>query len=218
MVTVRIRLLVSALAAILIVLVLGPGASPAGAHATLTGTTPAADELLDAPPDTVELRFDEPVETVEDAVRVFGPGGERVDGGTVEVADGGATLRAAVDGGADGTYTVAWRVTSEDSHTSSGSFVYHVGTRTGAVDVDDDGGDITTAWVGGAGRWLGFAGALAAIGAASVALLLGPRRRPAALAGDAGAIGSPRTPAGTATGAGDAAPADGRQAPDAGAH
>jgi copper transport protein len=187
MVAVRMRLLVSALAAILLVLVLGPGASPAGAHATLTGTTPAADELLDAPPDTVELRFDEPVETVEGAVRVFGPDGERVDAGTVETADGGATLRAAVDGDAEGTYTVAWRVTSEDSHALSGSFVYHVGTRTGAVDVDGDGGDTTTAWVGGAGRWLGFAGALAAIGAAAVALLLAPRSRRPVLT-DAGAI------------------------------
>jgi copper transport protein len=187
MVAVRMRLLVSALAAILLVLVLGPGASPAGAHATLTGTTPAADELLDAPPGTVELRFDEPVETVEGAVRVFGPDGERVDAGTVETADGGATLRAAVDGDAEGTYTVAWRVTSEDSHALSGSFVYHVGTRTGAVDVDGDGGDTTTAWVGGAGRWLGFAGALAAIGAAAVALLLAPRSRRPVLT-DAGAI------------------------------
>ena len=188
MVAVRIRLLVSALVAILLVLVLGPGASPVGAHATLTGTTPAADELLDAPPDTVELRFDEPVETVEGAVRVFGPDGEPVDAGTVETADGGATLRAAVDGDAEGTYTVAWRVTSEDSHTLSASFVYHVGTRTGAVDVGGDGGDTTTAWVGGAARWLGFAGALAAIGAAALALLLAPRRRPAPLVGDSGAI------------------------------
>jgi copper transport protein len=216
MVTVRIRLLVYALAAILLVLVLGPGASPAGAHATLTGTTPAADELLDAPPDAVELRFDEPVETVEDAVRVFGPGGERVDAGTVEVVDGGATLRAGVDGEAEGTYTVAWRVTSEDSHTLSGSFVYNVGTRTGAVDVDGDGGDTTTAWVGGAGRWLGFAGALAAIGAASVALLLVPRPRPSvALHGDAGSIGTPRTPAGTGSDAGAGAPDGGAPGPDA---
>jgi len=187
MVTVRTRLLVSVLAAILLVLVLGPGASPAGAHATLTGTSPAAEEVVDAAPDTVELRFDEPVETVEGAVRVFGPDGERVDAGTVETADGGATLRAAVDGDAEGTYTVAWRVTSQDSHTLSGSFVYHVGTRTGAVDVGGDGGDVTTAWVGGAGRWLGFAGALAAIGAAAVALLLAPRSRRPILT-DAGAI------------------------------
>ena len=91
-------------------------------------------------------------------MRVFGPGGRRVDTGAVDTADGGATLRAGVEGDDEGTYTVAWRVTSEDSHTLSGSFVYHVGTRTGAADVSGDGGDTTTALVGGAGRWLGFAG------------------------------------------------------------
>ncbi len=152
------------------------GASPAGAHATLIGTAPAADGEIDAVPEVVELRFDEPVETTEGAVEVFGPDGDRVDLGTVETADGGATLRAPVDAGvtAQGTYTVAWRVTSEDSHTLSGSFVFHNGTRTGAVAVDDDGGT-TTSVAGGIGRWLGFAGTLTAVGAATVALLR-PRR------------------------------------------
>jgi copper transport protein len=144
-------------------------AAPASAHATLIGTAPAADGVIDAPPEAVELRFDEPVEVVEDAVQVFGPDGGRVDRGQVEAVDGGATLRAPVDQGPQGTYTVAWRVTSEDSHTLSGSFVYHLGIETGAVTVDD-GSDPTTAWVGGLGRWLGFAGTLAAVGAAVLTL------------------------------------------------
>lgn len=151
------------------------GAAPAGAHATLIATTPGADALLEAAPDQVELRFDEPVEARDDAVRVFGPDGERVDRPQVEVADGGATLRAALEGGrgdAEGTYTVAWRVTSEDSHTLSGSFVFHVGTRTGAVDLDD-GDDGSTELAGGIGRWLGFAGTFVAVGAAVLALIAG---------------------------------------------
>ena len=167
----------AAAAALAAALVLVTGADPAGAHATLIGTAPAADELLESPPEAVELRFDEPVETVEGAVRVFGPDGERVDTGAIEAAVGGATLRAPVDGNARGTYTVSWRVTSEDSHTLTGSFVYHLGTRTGAADVDE-GQSTTTAVVGGAGRWLGFAGALTAVGAAVVAMLA--RRRPRA--------------------------------------
>jgi copper transport protein len=145
------------------------GAAPASAHATLIGTAPAADGVIDAPPEAVELRFDEQVEVVEDAVQVFGPDGDRVDRGQVEAIDGGATLRAPVDQGPQGTYTVAWRVTSEDGHTLSGSFVYHLGIETGAVAVDD-GSDPTTAWVGGFGRWLGFAGTLAAVGAAVLTL------------------------------------------------
>lgn len=158
-------------AAVLAVLLLG-GAAPAGAHATLIGTVPAADGVVDAVPDAVELRFDEPVEVVDDAVQVFGPDGARVDQGVVERQDGGSTLVAPIDAVEQGTYTVAWRVTSEDSHTLSGSFVFHDGTRTGAVAVDD-GGSTATDLIGGVGRWLGLAGTMTVIGAVAVALLLG---------------------------------------------
>jgi copper transport protein len=157
--------------------VLVAGAAPAAAHATLIGTAPAADGVVDAVPDRVELRFDEPVETVEGAIQVFGPDGDRVDAGSLETAGGGATLRAPIAADAQGTYTVAWRVTSEDSHTLSGSFVFHNGTRTGAVDLADEGGDTATDLAGGTGRWLGYAGTFVAVGAATVALLR-PRGTP----------------------------------------
>ncbi|MGH9234863.1 MAG: copper resistance CopC family protein, partial [Acidimicrobiales bacterium] len=171
----------AAVAVLALVLALLVGSAPsAGAHATLVGTVPAADGVVDAVPDVVELRFDEPVETTAGAVQVFGPGGDRVDLGSLEATDGGATLRAPVEGDEQGTYTVAWRVTSEDSHTLTGSFVFHNGTRTGAVDVGERGDDTATDVAGGIGRWLGYAGTLAAVGAAVLALLLpgrGPRGR-----------------------------------------
>jgi copper transport protein len=179
-------------------LLAGP-ASPAGAHATLVGTVPAADAVVDAVPSAVELQFDEPVEALDDAVRVFGPGGERADVGTVETADGGATLRAPLDADATGTYTVAWRVTSEDSHTLTGSFVFHNGTQTGAVEVSDSGGGPDNGIVGGIGRWLGLAGTIAAVGAAALALLRsgGPRTDPATPA-----LGDGFDPTAPASGAG----------------
>jgi copper transport protein len=182
---------------------LAGGAAPAGAHATLIGTVPAADGVVDAVPAAVELRFDEPVELVDDAVQVFGPDGGRVDQGTVETRDGGATLVAPLGGDTQGTYTVAWRVTSEDSHTLSGSFVFHNGTRTGAVDVDD-GNSTATDIFGGIGRWLGTAGTMAAIGAAAVALLL-PRPAP----GDGTTRGAAANPAASGDPSGPAAPPDG---------
>jgi copper transport protein len=147
-------------------------ADRAVAHATLVGTVPAADEVIEAVPELVELRFDEPVEVVDDAVRVFGPDGDRVDLADVETNDGGATLRAPIEGATEGTYTVAWRVTSEDSHALSGSFVFHVGSRTGAADIGDE-DDATTEVAGGVGRWLGFAGTFVAVGAAALALAAG---------------------------------------------
>ena len=157
---------------------------PAGAHATLIGTVPAADGKVDAVPAAVELRFDEPVETVEDAVQVFGPDGDRVDLGTVEADDGGATLRAPIEADGQGTYTVAWRVTSEDSHTLSGSFVFHNGTRTGAVDVGDEGGSTATSWLGAS-----------AAGSASPAPSGGRRRRARAAPPPPGARGHRGRPA-----------------------
>jgi copper transport protein len=170
------------------------GADPAVAHATLVGTVPAADEVIDAVPELVELRFDEAVEVVDDAVRVFGPDGNRVDLADVEVDDGGAMLRAPIEADTEGTYTVAWRVTSEDSHALSGSFVFHVGARTGAANIGEE-DDATTEVAGGVGRWLGFAGTFVAVGAAALALAAGPgaqgdervrrRVRPLALGGAA---------------------------------
>jgi copper transport protein len=162
-------LVAAALAAL--ALLAGP-ASPAGAHATLQSTSPSTDSLIDAAPEAVELTFDEPVEALAGAVEAYGPDGERVDSGAVEMADGGLTVRAPIDAEAQGTYTVAWRVTSEDSHTLDGSFVFHLGRETGAVALDDSGSSTALDVVGGVGRWLGFAGTLSAAGAALLALLV----------------------------------------------
>ena len=101
------------------------------AHASLIGTTPTRGAVLDRSPAQVVLRFDESVSTVAGSVRVFDGDVRRVDSGDVskpssdEVAVG---LPAAL---ADGTYTVAWRVLSADSHPIRGAFVFSVGEPTG---------------------------------------------------------------------------------------
>ena len=150
-------------------------ATPAGAHARLIGTNPAGDQVIDAAPELVELTFDEPVDPSAGGIEVYGPEGDRVDVADTATDSGGEVVRVGIGAEAEarGTYTVAWRVTSEDSHTLQGSFVFHVGTVTGAVDVDQ-GGSTFLDVVGGVGRWLGFAGALAAAGAALLAVLAGP--------------------------------------------
>jgi copper transport protein len=154
------------------VAVLGPLAAPAAAHATLIDTAPVADELLDAGPSEVVLTFDEPVEVVTGGIRVIDPDGDRADRGTVDRRDGGAVLALPVDATGRGTYTVAWRVISEDGHNLAGTFVFHVGARTGAADLADQTSTAVDV-AGGIGRWLAFAGALAAGGAVFVALLAG---------------------------------------------
>jgi copper transport protein len=161
-----------AIAALAIVAIVGPLAGRASAHATLIDTTPVADELLDGAPEQVVLTFDEPVEVVTGGIRVIDPDGDRADRGTVDRRAGGAVLAVPVDAEPRGTYTVAWRVISEDGHNLAGTFVFHVGARTGAAVLDDGSSTVVDA-AGGFGRWLAFAGMLAAGGAVFVTLLAG---------------------------------------------
>jgi copper transport protein len=176
-------------------LVVGLGAGPASAHATLLSTSPADDELLEEAPDQVELTFDEAVEVAEDGVEVIGPSGDRVDDGEIELAEDDTVLRVALTGDERGTYTVAWRILSEDSHNISGSFIFHVGERTGAAELDD-GDDTLADLAGGVGRFAGFAGAMAIVGAVFVTLVCcgdeaveRRTRRLAIAAGVAGVVG-----------------------------
>src|SRR3546814_20563772 len=69
-----------------------------------------------------------------------------------------------------GTYTVAWRVLSEDSHNLSGSFVFHVGERSGAVAVDDSDNPLVDA-AGTIGRLLALSGAALLFGSGVVTML-----------------------------------------------
>lgn len=143
-------------------------APDAGAHATLQESQPANGEILETGAKEVFLRFDEPVAVFGTGIRVFGPSGERVDRGRADV-DGGE-LRVPIDGSTRGTYTVSWRVLSEDSHNLSGSFLFHVGVQTGAVSVADTSLAVPNA-VGGVGRLLAFAGTSLVVGALAVSAL-----------------------------------------------
>jgi copper transport protein len=110
------------------------------------------------------------VRAVAGGIEVYGPDGERVDRGDTETSEGGKVVAAPVEGDARGTYTVAWRVVSEDGHNLAGSFVYHVGEETGAADISTGDAPQVGA-LGWLGRWLGFAGSLVAVGTALVATL-----------------------------------------------
>ena len=110
--------------AILLVLATGPSAL---AHAVLQETQPGNDTVVEQAPPQVTLRFNEAIETALGAVRVFDANGDRVDTGNVVRPDSrsmGVGLRPDL---ADGTYTVAWRVVSADSHPIFGASVFHVG-------------------------------------------------------------------------------------------
>lgn len=155
--------------AVALLVLLAP--SPAGAHASLTATSPADGAALDTAPTEVRLSFSENVTATVGAIRVLDRDGERVDRGSVEVD--GSDLVAPLEELSDGSYVVAWRVVSADSHPIHGSFTFVVGD--GDTHLDDDlvasliGDDGDGPWraTGVATRAFGYGGSLLAVGLAA---------------------------------------------------
>ncbi len=113
-------------------------ARPASAHANLDSESPPNESVVDAAPAEVTLRFDEKVSLdLGGGIKVFAPNGERVDRSPSVLRDKSRTVAVGIDDRGRGTYTVTWRVVSDDSHVIVGSSVFHVGEATGAVAIDE---------------------------------------------------------------------------------
>jgi copper transport protein len=129
----RLWRLLAGAAVVLLVLVGTEGI--ASAHAQLESTSPNQSSVLLASPHQIVLHFGEPVEIDFGSLRVIGPGGRRVDSGGTHHPDGDSHA-VAISLPSDlprGTYVVAWRVISADSHPVHGAFVFSVGTASGAA-------------------------------------------------------------------------------------
>jgi putative copper export protein/methionine-rich copper-binding protein CopC len=117
------------LATVLVGLWLVAAGPPAGAHALLRESDPAAGSSLDRAPRRVVLTFTERPERGLSSISVLDTGGQRVERGESAPVEG-APLQLAVGLGdlADGTYTVSWRVVSmDDGHVTAGSFAFGIG-------------------------------------------------------------------------------------------
>lgn len=101
---------------------------PAEAHAALVSSDPKDGSTLAALPDQVSLTFDEAVD--EPAfVSVTSPGGSTLVSGEASVFD--TTVSQALGSAPDqGTYTIAYRVTSLDGHPVTGTLTFNVGHPT----------------------------------------------------------------------------------------
>jgi len=115
-------------------------AVPASAHAQLESTNPAQSSVLLVPPTQVVLHFGEPVEIDFGSLRVLGPSGQRVDNGGTHhpTGDSHAVAISLPANLPQGTYVVAWRVISADSHPVHGAFVFSVGTASGAAKANSE--------------------------------------------------------------------------------
>jgi copper resistance protein C len=87
----------------------------ADAHASLRSVSPADGARLTQAPTQVVLTFDEPVSTSFVTVTVTNAAGDSVSAGRAAVTDAVVTQRLTA-GLASGTYTVAFRVVSDDGH------------------------------------------------------------------------------------------------------
>ncbi|MGA5450048.1 copper resistance CopC/CopD family protein [Streptomyces umbrinus] len=118
-----------ALVALLGTLFLLGGAGSVSAHSAVRETTPGEGTVLKSAPKQVTMTFTESVGITDDSLRVLSPENRRVNADDTEHASGRSdSVRVSLDDGlADGTYTVAWRVVSADSHPISGAFTFSIG-------------------------------------------------------------------------------------------
>jgi copper transport protein len=113
-----------ALATFLTFLLLAAGAS---AHAYPVATRPAIGGVVKSSPSTVSIVYDESVSVP--ALAVYDAAGKLISGGTVTQPARDEIEVAIPRHLPDGTYTVAWRVTSADTHVVHGVYNFSVGAR-----------------------------------------------------------------------------------------
>ncbi|WP_020134000.1 copper resistance CopC/CopD family protein [Streptomyces sp. 351MFTsu5.1] len=152
----------------LVLLLLGGGT--ASAHAALRATDPEDGTVLKSAPRSITLTFTESVGLLDDSFRVLTPEGKRLATGEAEHGAGGSdtasvTLPPKL---AQGTYTVAWRVVSADSHPVSGAFTFSVGKPSPATVLVDTGPteNPATESLFNMGRYLAYLAAALLIGTA----------------------------------------------------
>jgi copper resistance protein C len=97
----------------------------AQAHAFLDHATPLVGSTVASAPHELELSFTQNLEPSFSSVEVTGPNGARVDAGKAQIS--GNTMRVGLKAAGPGTYHVHWHALSVDTHTTQGSFTFHVG-------------------------------------------------------------------------------------------
>ena len=164
----RSLLLPSLLVALVATVALAIGtATPAGAHAVVVSSNPAADERLPTAPTEVSVVFSEAVTSDLGGITVLDSAGDRVDNDD-SAQPNATTLRATLEPDlGDGTYVANYKVVSADGHPISGAIVFGVGNaQLGDVSGLAATNDTTTERIGMFARFLAYAAALLAAGLA----------------------------------------------------
>jgi copper transport protein len=93
-------------------------------HASLLRSDPVAGSVLASPPSVVCLWFSEIAQPVGQSIVVLSPTGTATQYGILSIH--GAELCTPVKISTAGTYLVDWQVISQDTHPSSGAFIFSV--------------------------------------------------------------------------------------------
>ncbi|UDY35417.1 copper resistance CopC/CopD family protein [Dermatobacter hominis] len=155
----------------------GPLSGTAGAHATLVSSTPGNDEVVAEAPQQVVLTFDDGVSVDDGGVTVLDPRGNDVADGSPTTSDDGLEVRQRITAEAKGTYTVSYRALSDDGHVIDGSYVFHVGNRTGSATASTGSQLDPLRVLNAFGRWVALSGALLVGGVLAMACFV-DRHRP----------------------------------------
>ncbi|MEZ5220358.1 MAG: copper resistance protein CopC [Ilumatobacteraceae bacterium] len=158
-------------------------AGQAFAHASLKSSDPADGAVLDVAPTEIVLRFTEPVDPVDDSIRLLDGTGTRIPLGSVEQSLGADTMRVELPAElAEGTYAVGWSAVSADSHPIGGAYVFSIGaasTNPGSL-LLAQARQSSTATDGGAlmllGRWASATGLAVLAGVVATIGWLAPDR------------------------------------------
>lgn len=169
----------------LLVLFLLGGTAPASAHAALRATDPEDGTVLESAPRHLTLTFTESVGLLDDSFRVLDPDGRRLrTGEPTHAREGAETARVTLPAKlAQGTYTVAWRVVSADSHPVSGAFTFSVGRESLTTATVDTGPteDPATRSLYNIARYLAYLAAALLIGTATFMAVCRPPDAPVLL-------------------------------------
>jgi methionine-rich copper-binding protein CopC len=98
----------------------------AWAHAFLDRAAPAVGSEVSGSPPALTLTYSEPVEPLFSTVEVKNAGGTLVSDGKPTPADDGRVLVVKLKPLPPGVYSVAWHVTSVDTHKTEGHFTFTV--------------------------------------------------------------------------------------------
>ncbi|MFC0505099.1 copper resistance protein CopC [Micromonospora costi] len=154
-------------------------AQPAYAHAYLVETSPVDGEVLASPPPAVRLRFNEAVSFNERSIQLLDTNAEKLAIGTPGHVDGKAnTAQVSLPTDlTEGTYVLAWRVTSADSHVVSGALTFSIGHPSATAAPVEQDAHRAVVVVDAVGRALAFLGMALALGGALFVAVLWPAGR-----------------------------------------